>query len=131
MLTELQTHFLVAVLVVLCILLLCIFVRVVKGPRIADRIMGINMMGTVVIGMLSIVAVIQQESYLMDICIIYAVISFLAVVVLAKVYMGVYKEQQSKHEETKDTGKRKNIIKPMLTEMDTKEQYTKEAVNHE
>lgn len=98
MLTDKQTHFLIIVLVILCILLLCIFIRVVRGPRIADRIMGINMMGTVVIAMLSIVAVIQQESYLIDICIIYAVISFLAVVVLAKVYMGVYRERHLKAE---------------------------------
>ena len=38
----------------------------------------------------------------MDICIIYAMISFLAVIVLTKVYMGVY--QQKKMEEEKEDG---------------------------
>lgn len=123
MLTNGQTHFLVAVLVVLCILLLCIFVRVVKGPRIADRIMGINMMGTVVIGMLAIVAVIQQESYLADICMIYAMISFLAVVVLAKVYMGVYREKQLKQEQKKEIQKeiKKEIKKEMKIDKNNKQ----------
>ena len=32
----------------------------------------------------------------MDICIIYAMISFLAVIVLTKVYMGVYQETRKK-----------------------------------
>ena len=35
----------------------------------------------------------------MDICLIYAMISFLAVIVLTKVYMGVYMEWKNKGEE--------------------------------
>ena len=41
-----------------------------------------------------------EEGYLADICLIYAMISFLAVIVLTKVYMGVYrqrKEEEKKH----------------------------------
>ena len=37
----------------------------------------------------------------MDICIIYAMISFLAVIVLTKVYMGVYREKKEREEESK------------------------------
>ena len=35
----------------------------------------------------------------MDICIIYAMISFLAVIVLTKVYMGVYRERKAREKE--------------------------------
>lgn len=93
MLTEFQVPFLTGCLLFLGIMAFLIFIRIVRGPKVVDRIMGVNMMGTVTMCMLAIIAVMKQESYLVDICIIYAVISFLAVVVLCKVYMGVYKQQ--------------------------------------
>jgi len=47
-----------------------------------------------------------RESYLFDVCIIYAMISFLAVVVLTKIYEGAYQERKLKgnleREETDD-----------------------------
>ena len=48
------------------------------------------------------VEILQEEGYLVDICLIYAMISFLAVIVLTKVYMGVY--IQKKEEEEKKNG---------------------------
>ena len=85
-----------AVMVVLCL------IRAIIGPKIADRIVAINMMGTMVMVILGILALMLEEGYLVDICIIYAMISFLAVIVLTKVYMGVY--QQKKMEEEKEDG---------------------------
>lgn len=85
-----------AVMVVLCL------IRAIIGPKIADRIVAINMMGTMVMVILGILALMPEEGYLVDICIIYAMISFLAVIVLTKVYMGVY--QQKKREEEKEDG---------------------------
>ena len=49
---------------------------------------------------MAILAVMMNESYLVDICIIYAMISFLAVIVLSKVIMGVHKEEEIQIEET-------------------------------
>ena len=43
--------------------------------------------------MLIFLALQMGEGYLVDICLIYAMISFLAVVVLTKVYTGVYREK--------------------------------------
>ena len=43
-----------------------------------------------------ILGVVMNEGYLADIALIYAMISFLAVVVLTKVYTGVYLEQKEK-----------------------------------
>ena len=56
------------------------------------------MMGTMVMVIIGILAVKMQEGYLVDICLIYAMISFLAVIVLTKVYTGVYKEKKEKGE---------------------------------
>lgn len=94
---ELQTayHFVfVAVLIFMaCMLFLCL-IRAIRGPKLADRIVAVNMMGTMVMVMIAVFALLLQEGYLLDICLIYAMISFLAVVVLTKVYIGVFREKK-------------------------------------
>lgn len=89
------------ILIVLGIMLFACLIRAVKGPRIADRIVAINMMGTMVMVMIAVLSFLLKESYLVDICLIYAMVSFLAVIVLTKVYMGVYEEKrrEQKHQE--------------------------------
>lgn len=84
----------IVVLVVLAIMIILCLIRAIKGPRIADRIVATNMMGTIVMVIIAMLAIMLQEGYLADICIIYAMISFLAVIVLTKVYMGVYREKK-------------------------------------
>ncbi|MCD7751817.1 MAG: monovalent cation/H+ antiporter complex subunit F [Lachnospiraceae bacterium] len=79
-------YFLVGALLILVVLVLLSLIRAVRGPSVADRIVAINMINTMVTVMIAIMAVILQEGYLMDICLIYAMIGFLAVVVLTKVY---------------------------------------------
>ena len=89
------------VLVILALMLMLCLVRAIKGPRIADRLIAVNMMGTMVMVIISTLAVIMEEGYLVDICLIYAMISFLAVVVLTKVYTGVYLESKDKSQKNK------------------------------
>ena len=86
--------FFMVILIILAILLMLCLVRAIIGPRIADRVVSVNMMGTMVIVMIAILALMLGEGYLVDICIIYAMISFLAVIVLTKVCMGVYLEKK-------------------------------------
>lgn len=86
---------LMGALIFLGLLLVCCLIRAVRGPRIADRIVAVNMMGTMVMVMIAILALLLGEGYLIDICIIYAMISFLAVIVLTKVYAGVFRERHA------------------------------------
>ena len=54
---------------------------------------------------IAILAVLKNQGYLVDICLIYAMISFLAVVVLSRIYTGVYREEkdrQKREEEQND-----------------------------
>ena len=90
--------FFVALLIVLAIFFLMCMIRAVLGPRMADRIVAVNMLGTMVMVAIATIAVLLNEGFLADICLIYAMISFLAVIILTKVYMGVYAEQKEKEE---------------------------------
>lgn len=93
---------LTAAVIVLGILCFFCMVRSIIGPRIADRIVAVNMIGTMTIMIIAILAVKMQEGFLVDVAIIYAMLSFLAVVVIAKVYMGVYREREEKEKEKRD-----------------------------
>ena len=87
-------------LVVLAIVLFLCLLRCIRGPRIADRIVAVNMSGTVIMIMIAVLAVMMGEGYLADVELIYAMLSFLAVVLLTKVYMGAIKEKQEKEAES-------------------------------
>ena len=85
------------VLTVLALMLVLCLIRAVIGPRIADRLVAVNMIGTLTIAMVVVFVVLLGEGYLVDIALVYAMISFLAVILLSKVYLGIYRER--KHEE--------------------------------
>lgn len=94
----------IAALVILAVFLMLSLVRAIIGPRVTDRIVAINMMGTQTLAIIAILAVMKQEGYLVDICLIYAMTSFLAVIVLSKVYMGVYRQKKEGKEEDAEDG---------------------------
>lgn len=88
--------FLIGAVIILAVLIIISMIRSVLGPRIADRIIAVNMIGTMIIMIVAILSVYLDENYLVDICLIYAMISFLGVVVLCKVYTGVYLQNKKR-----------------------------------
>jgi len=62
-------------------------VRTLIGPTKADRIVGINLIGTFSTTLLAILSVLFFEDWLLDVCLIYCMLSFLAVVVLSKIHI--------------------------------------------
>ena len=83
-----------AAVVVLAVMIILSIIRSILGPGISDRIIAVNMIGTMVILVTAIFSVWLNENYLVDVCLIYAMISFLGVVVLCKVYTGVYLQRK-------------------------------------
>ena len=70
--------------------------RAILGPRKADRIMGINMIGSLTTLSIAVLSVLLKEPWLLDVCLIYCLISFLTVVLLAKIKIS---EKQKEAEE--------------------------------
>ena len=99
-LVQQYSAFFYGILSVLALMLVFCLVRAVKGPRIADRLVAVNMIGTMVMVLIAILALVKDQGYLVDICLIYAMISFLAVVVLTRIYTGVYRDAKA-HENKK------------------------------
>ena len=85
-------------LVVLALLTLACLIRSIIGPRIADRIVSINMISTISLAMIAVLTRVLGESYLADVALIYALLGFLAVVVLCKVFRGIALEKKEREE---------------------------------
>lgn len=100
--TEAYSILYTAALVIIGILLLACLIRAIRGPRIADRVIAVNMMGTLIVITICILSFLMNEGYLVDIAMIYTMLSFLAVVLLTKVYMGIYREKRRQREEAKN-----------------------------
>ncbi len=80
---------------------LCLFVclfRAVRGPSTSDRIVAVNMTGTFVITITLFLSLLMKEDYLMDIALIYAMLSFLAVVLLCRIYIGIHKAKKARED---------------------------------
>lgn len=90
--------FFTVILIILGVLLMLCLVRAIIGPSVPDRLVAINMMCSIVVAMIAMLAIMLSEGYLIDICLIYVLLSFLAVVVLAKIYMNNYIEKKRKEE---------------------------------
>ena len=97
------------VLICLAILMIVSLIRAILGPKVTDRLVAVNMLSTIVMTMICILAIRLNEGFLADVCLIYAMISFLAVIVGTKVYMGVYLENREKRKGVFHTGKLRSL----------------------
>ena len=79
-------HFIleIAMFVLACGMILA-FIRAVRGPRFTDRIVAINMIGTMTTVMIGILSAYLGETSLVDVSLVYSLLSFLAVVVMCHV----------------------------------------------
>ncbi|MBU3189285.1 cation:proton antiporter [Clostridium bowmanii] len=62
---------------------ICMF-RAVKGPTAADRLIAVNVIGTKTIVLILIVSFLLNETYFVDVAIVYALISFLSSILISK-----------------------------------------------
>lgn len=62
---------------------LCLF-RIFRGPTIADRMVGVDIMGILFVGVTALTGILTDLSYLVDIAIALALISFVGTLALAK-----------------------------------------------
>lgn len=80
------------------ILILMCLIRAIKGPRVTDRLVTGNMIATIVIMVIAILSAKMKEGYLVDVCLVYAMVSFVANVVLSRVFIKNHDEKKEKEE---------------------------------
>ena len=81
---DIKNYLLIGSAMFLSVAIFFCLLRATLGPRFSDRIIAANIIGTEIIVLIAVLAFIVEESYLADVCLIYAIISFLSMVVLAR-----------------------------------------------
>jgi len=81
-------------LVLVALALIAALIRAIRGPRTADRVVGINMAGTLTIISVLLLSRLLKQDWLLDVALIYAMISFIAVVVLTRIFVTVHMEKK-------------------------------------
>lgn len=79
---------------VLSLSIIAIFLRSIIGPRVADRIICINMIGTKIIIFICVLAGVLNESFLIDVALVYALINFISIVVLTYAYGHAHEKKE-------------------------------------
>ena len=66
---------------------LCLY-RIAHGPTASDRVVAIDIIGTVVVGFVAIITAISGEEYLLDVALVWALVSWVGTLALAKYLVG-------------------------------------------
>ncbi len=77
-------NFLIYTLVALAVLLLASMVRIVLGPTVWDRLLGMNLVTTKIVMSIAVLAVLMERTFLVDVAIVYALLGFVASVLIAR-----------------------------------------------
>ena len=73
------------------------FVRLVRGPTLADRVMALDMMTVLIVAFCGLFAISSGERAFLDVAIVLALVGFLATVALAR-----YAERRMRREAMSD-----------------------------
>ena len=69
---------------VLVLALFLAFIRLVRGPSLPDRVVALELCGTVVVGMIAVQAIVADQQVLLDVAIALALVTFLGTVAFAR-----------------------------------------------
>lgn len=58
-------------------------IRAIKGPLAADRLIAVNVIGTKTIVLISLISFVLNETYFIDVVLVYALISFIGSIGIA------------------------------------------------
>ena len=97
--TAIYFRLLWAALAVLAVLILCCVLRAVRGPKVADRLVAVNMMTTLVTIGICVLTLLLGEGYLADVALIFSLLGCLGVIVLTRVFSSLAVRKQQTGEE--------------------------------
>lgn len=86
------------ILVALALGVIIALFRTITGRLTVDRIIGINIISTMAVLAICVLALLFAESYVVDVAIVYVILSFIAVLILCKIYINLHgRKKEDKH----------------------------------
>jgi len=75
-----EQYLIYIVMPIICLSLILIFLRFLKGPTIVDRVVAIDLLITVGVGLIGLFSLIANNAIFLDVAVIMALIAFLSTV---------------------------------------------------
>jgi multicomponent Na+:H+ antiporter subunit F len=72
------------VLAMLVVSAFLVFIRLVRGPTLPDRAIALDLIGTVVVSLIAVYAIVTDEPVFVDVAIVLALVMFLGTVAFAR-----------------------------------------------
>jgi multicomponent Na+:H+ antiporter subunit F len=85
-----------AAMILLALCMLAVLVRLIKGPRVTDRILAVNALTTLITGEICLLSRYLQVDYLIDVALIYALLGFVVNTLLTRTLSGMKKKEAEK-----------------------------------
>lgn len=77
---DLNSYLLYVVMPILCFSLILVFVRFLKGPAIVDKVIALDLIITIGVGIIGLFSIIYNHASFLDVAMILALIAFLGTV---------------------------------------------------
>ncbi len=82
------------VLVCLGIAAFIALIRSITGKTMINRFIGTNILSTITLIAICVLAILFKEAYLPDVAIVFALLSCIAVMLLCKIYINLFEKKQ-------------------------------------
>lgn len=76
--------FLEVSLLIIALYIVIVLIRVILGPSIWDRLLGLNAISAKIIIAIVMLSLILDQSYLLDVALVYSVLGFIGTVFIAR-----------------------------------------------
>ena len=85
-----------AAIILLAFCMLAVLVRLIKGPKVTDRILAVNALTTMITGEICLLSRLLQVDYLIDVALIYALLGFVVNTLLTRMLINTNKKEAGK-----------------------------------
>lgn len=77
---SLDTYLIYIIMPILCVAIILVLIRFIKGPAIVDKVISLDLMITIGVGIIGVFSMISKNSNFLDVAMILALIAFLGTV---------------------------------------------------
>ncbi len=79
-----MTTFIMAAIVVICLSMVAVIYRMVKGPSASDRVVALDSLGVSLISLIGLFSILVETSFFLEIILLLAILSFIGTVAFSK-----------------------------------------------
>lgn len=79
-----MTTFIIVSIVMICLSMIAVIYRMVKGPSASDRVVALDSLGVSVISLIGLFSVLVETSFFLEIILLLAILSFIGTVAFSK-----------------------------------------------